>query len=188
MIEVGLVIGIIVVLIIVIVLGYILSIYNSFVRLKNNIEKAWANIDVLLKQRQDELTNLIEAVKGYMKYEKKVLTQVTQARTAFMNANSVADKANADNMMASAVKSIFAVAENYPKLLANENFMQLQERISNIENQIADRREFYNDSVTIFNTRTEQVPYVFIATMLHYVKKELFKASDEERKNVNVSM
>ena len=159
----------------VILFGYLISIYNRFIRLKHNIDKAWSNINVLLKQRNDELTKLIAAVKGYMKFEKKVLTQITQARTAFLKAKTIADKAKADNIMTSTLKTLFAVAENYPKLRANENFIQFQKRVSEIENQIADRREFYNDSVNTYNIRLEQIPYVFIAKLLHYQKKDLFK-------------
>ncbi|PIO08899.1 LemA family protein, partial [Candidatus Woesearchaeota archaeon CG08_land_8_20_14_0_20_43_7] len=163
--------------------GYVISIYNSLVRLKNNIEKAWSNIDVLLKQRVDELTKLMASVKGYMKHEKQVLTDVTKARTQFMNAGSVAEKAKADNFMSQTLKSLFAVSENYPDLKANQNFIQFQDRVSGIENQIADRREFYNDSVNTFNIRIEQIPYVFVANMLKYTKKELFKVAEKDRED-----
>ncbi len=174
------------VLLVVILVGYWVSIYNSFVMLKNNIDKAWSNIDLLLQQRHDELTKLLESVKGYMNFEKDVLTQITQARTAFMGANSVADKANADNMMTGALKSVFAVAENYPQLKASENFIQFQNRISEIETQVRDRREFYNDSVNMYNTRLEQIPYVFIAQTLNYTRKDLFKVDEESKKDVDV--
>ena len=173
-------------LIIIILVGYFISIYNSLVRLKNNINKAWSNIDVLLKQRHDELTKLLETVKGYMKYEEKVLTRVTEARTAFLNAGSVGEKAQADNMMSGALKSLFAVSENYPDLKANQNFIQFQNRISDIENQIADRREFYNDSVNTFNIRIEQIPHMFIARMLGYKARELFKVAEADRADVEI--
>lgn len=172
---------------IVILIGYFISVYNSLVRLKNNIKKAWSNIDVLLKQRHDELTKLMNTVKGYMKHEESVLTGITKARTAFLDAQSVGDKAKADNVMAGALKSLFAVAENYPDLKANTSFLQFQDRISDIENQIADRREFYNDSVNTFNIRIEQIPDVFIARMLGYTSKELFKIADSDREDVEVS-
>ena len=134
------------VLFIVIGLGiYAAGIYNGLVQVKNNIKKSWANIDVLLKQRANELPKLINTVKGYMTHERETLEKLTQARTQFLNAGTVAEKASADNMMSQALKSLFAVAENYPNLKANENFMQLQGRISGLENEIADRREFYND-------------------------------------------
>ena len=141
------------ILIVVVIIGWLVGIYNSLVRLKNNIKKAWSNIDVLLKQRHDELNKLMNSVKGYMKHEEGVLTKVTQARTAFMNAQSVGDKAKADNMMTSTLKSLFAVAENYPELKADRSFAQFQGRISEIEDQIADRREFYNDSVNRYSRK-----------------------------------
>lgn len=179
----GLVTKLVIVLLIIILIGFFISIYNSFVRLKINIEKAWANIDVLLKQRYDELTQIMNSVKGYMKYEKSVMLEITKARTAFMNAESVSDKAKSDNLMTSTFKSIFAVAENYPKIKASENVLQFQTRISEIENQISDRREFYNDSVTTYNMRLEQFPYVFIGKLFGYLPKEMFKvnATDKQK-------
>ncbi|MFH1364254.1 MAG: LemA family protein, partial [Candidatus Aenigmatarchaeota archaeon] len=152
------IIGVIVFLIVIVVAFYLIAIYNGLVRLRNNIKKSWANINVLLKQRTDELPKLVASVKGYMKYEKSVLTTLTNARTQFLNAKTMAQKAAADSMITSTLKTLFAVAENYPKLRANENFMQLQNRISGIENELADRREFYNDSVNNFNIRIESFP------------------------------
>jgi LemA protein len=186
MVNTGLVIGIIIGTIIFIITLFFVSIYNSLIKLKNNIEKSWSNIDVMLKQRNDELTKLMNSVKGYMNHERGVLTKVTQARTSFLNANTITQKAQADNMMTSALKSIFAVAENYPNLKANENFIQFQNRISDIENQLSDKREFYNDSVNTFNIKIEQIPNNIIAGMFNYTRKELFKVSEEERKDVNV--
>lgn len=139
-----------------------------------------------MKQRHDELTKLLSTVKGYKDYEKDVLVKVTEARTAFLKAQSVQEKAQADNVMTSALKSIFAVAENYPDLKANQSFLQFQNRISEIENQISDRREFYNDSVNTFNIRIEQIPYVFIANFLKYTRKELFKVDESDRKDVEI--
>ena len=170
----------------IILVGYFISIYNSLIRLKHNIDKAWANIDVLLKQRHDELTKLLETVKGYMGYEKDVLTAVTTARTDFMNAGTVKEKAAADGVMTAALKTLFAVAENYPQLKANESFAQFQRRISDIETQIADRREFYNDSVNTFNIRIEQIPYVFVAGMLHLTTRELFDVPEADKQDVDV--
>ena len=180
------VVGIGAILVVVVIVGWLIGIYNSLVRLKNNIKKAWSNIDVLLKQRHDELTKLMNSVKGYMKHEKEVLTKVTEARTAFMNAQSVGDKAKADNMMTSTLKSLFAVAENYPELKADRSFTQFQSRISEIEDDIADRREFYNDSVNTFNIRIEQIPDMFVARMLGYVARELFQADETDRADVEV--
>ncbi len=167
-------------------IGYVVAIFNGLVRLKNNIKKSWANIDVLLKQRTDELPKLISTVKGYMKHEKGVLTEVTNARASMMKAGNMSEKAKADNMLTGALKSLFAVSENYPELKANENFMHLQGRISGIENELADRREFYNDSTNQFNIRIQSIPDVFVARMLGYTEQEMFKVSAEDRKDVKV--
>ena len=167
---------------------YLITIYNSLVRLKNDIDKAWANIDVLLKQRHDELPKLIETCKGYMQYEQKTFQLITEARTAFMKAGSVGEKAQADNMISGALKSLFAVAENYPELKANNNFMQLQKRISELEEKIADRREFFNDDVNTYNIRIQQLPDVFIAHLMSLQRKDLFKVSEEDRSDVEVKM
>ena len=168
--------------------GYFVIVYNSLVRLKNNIKKSWANIDVLLKQRTDELTKLIDTVKGYMKFEKNVLTDITKARTAIMKAETIPQKAKADGMLSSALKNLFAVAENYPKLEANTSFIQLQGRISGIENELADRREFYNDSANEYNIRIQSFPDMIVARMLGYTQPEvMFKAKEAEKKDVKVS-
>lgn len=182
----GIICLIVIVLIAIIVIGYFVSIYNSLVRLENNIEKAWSNIEVLLKQRHDELTKLMNTVKGYMKFEEKVLMEITEARTAFLNASSVQEKAKADSIMTAALKSLFAVAENYPDLKSSENFLQFQNRISALEDQISDRREFYNDSVNTFNIRIRQIPHVFVANMLKCQKKELFKVEESDRRDVEI--
>lgn len=183
---IAVIIGAVVLIGIIIIVGYFISVYNSLVRLKNNIEKAWSNINVLLKQRHDELGKLLKTVKGYMKYEERVLKEVTAARTAFLDAQTVTDKAHADGMMAGALKSLFAVAENYPDLKANQNFIQFQGRISELEGQLSDRREFYNDSVNTYNIRIEQIPDVFIARMLGYTKKDLFKVSESDKQDVEI--
>ncbi|MBI3052215.1 LemA family protein [Candidatus Woesearchaeota archaeon] len=166
---------------------YVVSVYNGLVTLKNNIKKSWANIDVLLKQRSDELPKLINSVKGYMKHEKQLLTEITAARTAIMKAKTLPQKAAADNMITGALKSLFAVAENYPNLKANENFIQLQGRISEIENQLADRREFYNDSVNTYNIRIQSFPDMIAAKMFGFTTpEEMFKATEAEKKDVKV--
>jgi LemA protein len=158
------------------------------VRLRNDLDKAWANIDVLLKQRHDELPKLIETCKGYMQYEQKTFQLITEARTAFMRANTVAEKAQADNFITGALKSLFAVAENYPELKADNNFMQLQNRISELEEKIADRREFFNDDVNTYNIRIQQLPDVFIAHMMNLQRKDLFKVTEEDRRDVEVKL
>jgi LemA protein len=182
------IVALVVILAVVGVFVYLTTIYNSLVRLKNDIDKAWANIDVLLKQRHDELPKLIETCKGYMQYEQKTFLLVTEARTAFMKANSVGEKAQADNLISGALKSLFAVAENYPELKANNNFMQLQKRISELEEKIADRREFFNDDVNTYNIRIQQIPDVFIAGLMHLQHRDLFKVTEEDRRDVEVKM
>jgi LemA protein len=181
-------VALVVILAVVGVFVYLTTIYNSLVRLKNDIDKAWANIDVLLKQRHDELPKLIETCKGYMQYEQKTFLLVTEARTAFMKASSVGEKAQADNLISGALKSLFAVAENYPELKANNNFMQLQKRISELEEKLADRREFFNDDVNTYNIRIQQIPDVFLAGLMHLQHRDLFKVTEEDRQDVEVKM
>jgi len=185
---VAILIGLVVILVAVGIFVYLITIYNSLVRLRNDNDKAWANIDVLLKQRHDELPKLIETCKGYMQYEQKTFLAVTEARTAFMKASSVPEKAQADNLLSGALKSLFAVAENYPELKANNNFMQLQGRISELEEKIADRREFFNDDVNTFNIRIQQLPDVFIARLLSLQRRDLFKVTEEDRRDVEVKL
>ena len=185
---IAILIGLVVVLVVVGIFVYLITIYNSLVRLRNDIDKAWANIDVLLKQRHDELPKLIETCKGYMQYEQKTFQLITEARTAFMRANTVAEKAQADNLITGALRSLFAVAENYPELKANNDFMQLQNRISELEEKIADRREFFNDDVNTYNIRIQQLPDVFIAGMMGLQRKDLFKVTEEDRGDVEVKL
>ncbi len=167
---------------------YLFSVYNGLVSLRNNIDKAWANIDVLLKQRTDLIPNLVETVKGYMKYEKQVLTDITALRTSIMGAQGPQETATHSEAISAALKTIFAVSEKYPNLKANENFLKLQEQLSSMENQIADRREFYNDAVMLYNTRIKSVPDSIIAAMFHFTESEYFKAAEEEKKAVQVKM
>src|SRR5271165_4511706 len=165
---------------------YTVILYNELVRLRNDNDRAWANIDVLLKQRHDEIPNLVETVKGYMQHEQQTLVAVTQARAASMNAASIGQKAQADLTMTVALRGLFAVAENYPQLKANENFLKLQGRISELEERIADRREFFNDDVNTYNTRIGQIPEVFMASFMSLKPRAMFKVSDEDRKLVEV--
>jgi LemA protein len=167
-------------------LVYTVILYNGLVRLKNDNDRAWANIDVLLKQRHDEIPNLVETVKGYMEHEQQTLLAVAQARAASMNAASIGQKATADLRMTGALRSLFAVAENYPQLRANENFLKLQNRITELEERIADRREFFNDDVNTYNTRIGQIPDVFVASFMSLKPRAMFKVSDEDRRQVEV--
>ncbi len=181
-------VGLVVILAVVGVFVYLLTIYNSLVRLRNDIDKAWSNIDVLLKQRHDELPKLIETCKGYMQYEQKTFQMVVEARNAYSKATTLAEKAQADNMITGALKSLFAVSENYPDLKANNNFMQLQNRITELEEKIADRREFFNDDVNTYNIRIQQLPDVFVAGMMGLKHKDMFKVLEEDRQDVEVKM
>jgi LemA protein len=181
-------IGLVIVLVVVGVFIYFITIYNSLVRLRNDMDKAWANIDVLLKQRHDELPKLIETCKGYMQYEQKTFQMIVEARTAFLKATTIPEKAQADNLISGALKSLFAVSENYPDLKANNSFMQLQKRISELEERIADRREFFNDDVNTYNIRIQQLPDVFVARLLSLQRRDLFKVAEEDRRDVEVKL
>ena len=185
---IAILIGLVLVLLAVGIFIYFITIYNSLVRLRNDIDKAWANIDVLLKQRHDELPKLIETCKGYMQFEQRTFQLITEARTAYMKAGTVGEKAQADNMISGALKSLFAVSENYPDLKANNNFMQLQKRISELEEKIADRREFFNDDVNTYNIRIQQFPDVIIAGMMRLQHRDMFKVTEEDRQDVDVKM
>jgi LemA protein len=167
--------------------SYFVSVYNGLIRVSQNIDKAWANIDVLLKQRHDEIPKLLKVCEGYMKYERETLEKITAARTACIQAKNVGESSQAEGQLGGLLKTLFAVAENYPDLKANQNFMQLQTRISFLESQIADRRELYNDSVNTYNIRIKQIPDMFIANMLSFTPRDLFKVSEEDRKDADIS-
>ena len=168
---------------------YAVTMFNNFVRLKNNVAQAWSNIDVLLKQRHDELPKLVDACRQYMQHERGVLEKVTQARAAVHSAREAGDVGSlgaAETELRAGLSRLFAVAENYPELRANENFQHLQDRISQLEAQIADRREFYNDIVNANNTRIEQFPDNVIATLFRFEEKALLRFKEEEIRDVNV--
>ncbi len=165
----------------------IIVIYNGLIRLRNNIDKSWANIDVLLKQRSNEIPNLVNTVKGYMKHEKKTLESLTKARSALPQVESLSRKAAVDGLITDLLKTVFAVAEDYPDLKARDNFLKLQNRITGLENELSDRREFYNDSVNIFNIRIQSFPDLIIARLMHLEKINLFKASQEDKRFVEVN-
>ena len=167
-------------------IGYGLSIYNALVALKNNIGRSWANIDVLLKQRHDELPKLVKTCEQYMQHERAVFDKLSEARSALMSARSVGERAEAEGMLTRALGKMFAVAEAYPNLKADQSFLQLQTRISQIENQIADRREFYNDTVTTYNTRIQQIPDAIVANWLALGPAELFKVDETDRQDVEI--
>ena len=169
------------------VIVYVIVMFNGLIALKNDIAKAWANIDILLKQRHDELPKLLDVCKGYMDFERDTLQKIAQARSMYQQAVSVDQKAQADQSMASALRGFFAVAENYPQLKANDNFMRLQVRITELENQIADRREFYNDSVNTFNIRIQQMPDTFVASFMNLTPRPMFKVEEADKADVPMS-
>ena len=168
---------------------YAIMLYNNLVSLKHNVSKAWANIDVLLKQRHDELPKLIETCKQYMGYEQETLEKVMQARAAVSSAREKGDVAAlgpAETQLRMGLGNLFALAEAYPDLKANDSFQHLQGRISGLENAIADRREFYNESVNNNNVRIEQFPDVIIARNLGFGAKYLLEFNEGETKDVDV--
>ena len=172
--------------VIVLVVLFFLYAYNSLVTQRMRIDNAWSQIDVQLKRRHDLIPNLVETVQGYAKHEKSVFENVTKARAAMMGAGTMADKARADSMLSGALKSLFAVAENYPQLRASENFKMLQEELSGTESKIAYSRQFYNDSVLSYNTSIQTIPTNMIAKPLGFTLREFFKADEGERGAVQV--
>ena len=167
--------------------GFFLSIYNSLVEMKNNVGRSWANIDVLLKQRHDELPKLVKVCEGYMQHERAIFDKLSDARGALAAARSVGQRAEAEGQLTRALGQFFAVAENYPDLKANQSFATLQSRISELENSIADRREFYNDSVTLFNTRIQQIPDSWVAGGMSLQTAELFHVSEQDRQDPEIA-
>ncbi|MBI4036694.1 LemA family protein [Candidatus Daviesbacteria bacterium] len=165
---------------------WLLVTYNSLVTLRNRVREAWSQIDVQLKRRSSLIPNLIEAVKGYAKHEKTVLENVTKARSALMGAKNPGEKAAANDILSGALKSLFALAENYPNLKASENFKQLQEELSDTETKVAAARQFYNTNVLDLNNNLETVPTRWIGQMFGFQKEEFFKASEEEKKDIKV--
>ena len=166
---------------------YFWSLYNALVSLKINIEEAWSHIDVQLKRRADLIPNLVETVKGYAKHEKTVFTEVTKARSALMGAKSLDTKAAASDLLTSALGKLIAIAEAYPQLKANENFVQLQKELSDTEDKVAYSRQYYNSVVLDFNTKIRVFPNNMIAANIGFSAKEFFGATEEERKSVKVN-
>jgi len=169
---------------------YLINIYNHLVRIKHNVSKAWSNIDVLLKQRHDEIPKLVETCKQYMKFEKETLENVMQARSQVSQTRKSGDMKGlsaAEDNLRTGLGNLFAVAEAYPELKADRSFQQLQTRISALESAIADRREFYNQSVNTNNTRIEQFPDIIIARLFHFKARELLDFSVQEIRDVDMS-
>lgn len=170
-----------------VVVLWVISVYNSIVRLRNRTDEAWSDIDVQLKRRYDLIPNLVEAVKGYAKQEQQVFTKVTEARANAMKAQGMVEKAQSENMLTEALKSVFAVAENYPDLKSSTNFLELQRELSDTENKIQASRRFYNTNVRDFNTRIQSFPANLIAGNLGATKREFFEAAEGEKEPVKVS-
>ncbi|HID32044.1 MAG TPA: LemA family protein [bacterium (Candidatus Stahlbacteria)] len=171
-------------IILIIIVLAVIFIYNRLIVLRTRVKNAWAQIDVQLKRRYDLIPNLVETVKGYAKHEREVFTKVTEARTKAMGATSPKDIANANNMLTQTLKSLFAVVENYPDLKANANFLRLQEELTATENKISFARQFYNDSVMVFNQTIQKFPQVIIASPFGFTRFEYFEipeAAAEER-------
>ena len=180
----------IILIILALVIIYCIMTYNSLVSIKNNVAKAWANIDVLLKQRNDELPKLIDTCKVYMAHEAQTLENVISARMgvdAARQTQDVAGLGKAESMLSKSIGGLYAVAENYPDLKADQTFINLQQRITGLENQIADRREFYNDSVNNNNVRIQQFPDLIVAKLFNFEQKDMLRFASEELKDVDVS-
>lgn len=171
---------------IVLIMG--IAIYNSLIQLRNRCENAWAQVDVQLRRRYDLIPNLVETVKGYARHEREVFERVTEARTRAINASTVAEQGQAENQLSSALKSLFAVVENYPELKANQNFLLLQEELAGTESKIAFARQFYNDSVMKYNIRLQVFPARLIAQWFGFKPKEYFEIEEAEaREPIRVS-
>lgn len=182
-----LVIGSLLMIGLIVLIAYVVGIYNMLVRLANNIDKAWSNIDVILKQRHDELPKLVEVCNSYMTHERETLESVTKARTAYSTGLNIDDKAQAENQIVGALGKLFAVAEQYPDLKANQEFLAIQQRISALESTIADRREFYNDSVNLYNIAIEQIPTLWVAQEVGYTARPLLTVAPSDRKDMRLA-
>ena len=177
----------IILIIIVLVIIALIAMYNSLVSSRAKVDNAWSQIDVQLQRRFDLIPNFVETVKGYAAHESETFEKITKLRTSWSNASSVAEKAELDNQLSGALKTIMAVSENYPDLKANQNFSELSEELKNTENKISFSRQFYNDSVTMYNQKLQMFPTNIIANMFNFTARELFKTDSEEaRKNVKV--
>ncbi|MBI2522939.1 LemA family protein [Candidatus Woesearchaeota archaeon] len=167
------------------ILLYIAITFNSLIMLRNRVENAWSQIDVQLKRRYDLIPNLVNAVKGYMKHEKGTLTEITKMRSKLVS-GSMSEKSKASDSISNALKTIFAVSEDYPKLQASENFKMLQEELAGTESKIAFSRQFYNDNVMSLNNKIQQFPSNIIANWLNFKEKEFFKSEEAEKKPIKV--
>jgi LemA protein len=179
-----LLVGFLLVIGLVALITYVVGAYNMLVRLANNIDKAWSNIDVILKQRHDELPKLVQVCNSYMTHERDTLEAVTKARNAYGAGINISEKAQAENQLVGALGKLFAVAEQYPDLKANQEFLAIHQRISALESTIADRREFFNDSVNLYNIAIEQIPTLWVAQQAGYRARPLLTIAPSDRKDV----
>jgi LemA protein len=176
-----------VVLAVVVAVAYLVGIYNGLVTVNQNVDKAWANIDVILKQRHDELPKLISVCEGYKNFERSTLEAVMKARSQYTAAATPDQKVTAANAVTGAMRGLLAVAESYPDLKTSQNFLQLQQRISGLEGQIADRREFFNDSVNVYNIRIREFPDMFFAGMMGFSSRAMYQVAEEDKQDVKVA-
>ena len=180
-------VGLIILIVIAVIIVALVVMYNSLVQARIKVDNAWSQIDVQLQRRFDLIPNFVETVKGYMTHEKETFEKIAELRTSWSNTENVSEKAKLDGELSNALKTIMAVSESYPDLKANQNFSELSEELRNTENKISFARQFYNDSVTIYNTKLEVFPSNVIAGMFKFKARDLFNAeSDEARKNIKV--
>lgn len=179
-------IGLILLILIAVVIAWLIAVYNGLIRLKNRVDEAWSDINVQLKRRYDLIPNLVNTVKGYATHERELFEKVTEARARAMGAGTAQDKAQAENMLSNTLKSLFAVAEAYPDLKANQNFLELQRELTDTEDKIQASRRFYNGNVRDFNIKIEVFPNNIIAGMLHFAKREFFETAEEQKEPVKV--
>ena len=177
----------VVIAVVIILALWLLTTYNSLITLRNRVKEAWSQIDVQLKRRSSLIPNLVETVKGYAKHEKSVFENVTKARSAMMSAGNPEAAAQADNMLTGALKSLFAVSENYPQLRASENFKQLQDEVSDTETKIAAARQFYNTNVLDMNNNLETFPTNIVGNMFGFIREQFFEANNEEKEDIKVN-
>ncbi len=178
--------GLIIFIIVVIIIGWLIAVYNRLVTLKNRAKEAWSDIDVQLKRRYDLIPNLVETVKGYAAHEKEVFEKVTEARAKAISAQGLAEKGQAENMLSGTLKSLFAVAESYPELKANQNFLELQRELTDTEDKIQAARRFYNGNVRDLNTQIETFPTNVMAGAFGFQKMEFFEIGEAEKEPVSV--
>jgi len=178
--------AIVVIVIVVLLILWVVATYNGLVSLRNRVKDAWSQIDVQLKRRFDLIPNLVETVKGYTKHESETLENVIKARNTYMSATLPEDQMKADGELTKAISKLFALAESYPDLKANTNFIDLQNQLQETENKIAMSRQFYNDIVMQYNNKVEMVPSNIVANIFKFKKETFFEANQEERENVQV--